>query len=110
MRWDSLFGYHTYGWFFIICKKLGCLPNFTLRIVTEEENIKSLTAMVSLVDEDKERNFLFNLQPKESIGRNMQRLLCETTQDLTDEIVRLAPSGRKRELGALMIIKLLRRF
>ena len=110
MRWDSLFGYHTYGWFFIICKKLGCLPNFTLRIVTEEENIKSLTAMVPLVDEDKERNFLFNLQPKESIGRNMQRLLCETTQDLTDEIVQMAPSGRKRKSGALMIIKLLRRF
>ena len=110
MRWDSLFGSHTYGWFFIICKKLGCLPNFTLRIVTEKENIKSLTAMVSLVDEDKERNFFFNLQPKESIGRNMQRLLCETTQDLTDEIVQMASSGRKRKSGAMMIIKLLRRF
>ena len=73
-------------------------------------NIKSLT-MVSLVDEDKRRNFSFNIQPNESIeGRNMQRLLCETTQDLTDEIVQLDPSGRKRELGALMIIKLLRRF
>jgi len=43
--------------------------------------------MISLVDEDKERNFSFNLQPKESIGRNMQRLLCETTEDLTDAIV-----------------------
>ena len=73
-------------------------------------NIKSLT-MVSLVDEDKRRNFSFNLQPKESIeGRNMQRLLCETTQDLTDEIVQMAPSGRKRKSGVLMIIKLLRRF
>lgn len=66
--------------------------------------------MISLVDEDKERNFSFNLQPKESIGRNMQRLLCETTEDLTDAIVQLAPSGMKRELGALMIIKFLRRF
>ena len=66
--------------------------------------------MVPLVDEDKERNFLFNLQTKESIGRNMQRLLCETTQDLTDEIVQMALSGRKRKSGALMIIKLLRRF
>ena len=48
--------------------------------------------MVSLVDKDKRRNFSFNIQPNESIeGRNMQRLLCETTQDLTDEIVQLDP-------------------
>ena len=84
-----------FKFYFVNCDKRG--------------NIKSLT-MISLVDEDKERNFSFNLQPKESIGRNMQRLLCETTEDLTDAIVQLAPSGMKRELGALMIIKLLRRF
>ena len=84
-----------FKFYFVNCDKRG--------------NIKSLT-MISLVDEDKERNFSFNLQPKESIGRNMQRLLCETTQDLTDEFVRMAPSGRKRKSGALKIIKLLRRF
>ena len=84
-----------FKFYFVNCDKRG--------------NIKSLT-MISLVDEDKERNFSFNLQPKESIGRNMQRLLCETTEDLTDAIVQLAPSGMKRELGALMFIKFLRRF
>ena len=110
MRWDSLFGYYTFGWLFIRCKKLPGLPSKSYFVNCDKRgNIKSLT-MISLVDEDKERNFSFNLQPKESIGRNMQRLLCETTQDLTDEIVQMALSGRKRKSGALKIIKLLRRF